>query len=425
MHHVDKVPLNIWLIQIGEPLPVDGEGIRLFRTGILAGMLAERGHDVTWWASTFDHFNRNQRYYRDTEVVVREGLRLVLLHGPGYGHNVSLKRAVDHGIVTRRFHKRAYVEKKPDVILCSYPTVGLSLAAVRYGERMKVPVVLDARDMWPDTFLNIFPRRMRPVAGIFIFPVKRRAKKAFRGAHAVTGMTSSFVDWGLHYAGRKKTPRDKPFPFGYLEGEPERSMLERAEAYWDGLGLKEDDFIVCFFGTIGKQFNLEEVIGAAAALEKRNGNLTFVLCGDGEKLRYYRKMAQGCRSVVFPGRVGRPEIWDLMRRACVGIAPYRESEDFTMSVPNKIVEYLSGGLPVLSNLEGETARLIQENRCGTSYRRGDVPGLEKELEYLRDNRPVLAELSRNALRLFKGRFTAEKVYGEMTEYLQSIARHGK
>ena len=46
--------MHIWLIQIGEPLPL-GNRTRLMRTGLLAEQFLARGHTVLWWASAFEH----------------------------------------------------------------------------------------------------------------------------------------------------------------------------------------------------------------------------------------------------------------------------------------------------------------------------------------------------------------------------------
>ena len=53
--------MRAWLIQTGEPLPIDGEFPRLLRTGFLAQQLADRGHHVTWWCSTFNHWTKAHR----------------------------------------------------------------------------------------------------------------------------------------------------------------------------------------------------------------------------------------------------------------------------------------------------------------------------------------------------------------------------
>ncbi|GAI08595.1 unnamed protein product, partial [marine sediment metagenome] len=52
--------MRIWLITIGEPLPSDNNNDRLYRTGILAKLLIQRGHEVVWWTSTFDHVRKIQ-----------------------------------------------------------------------------------------------------------------------------------------------------------------------------------------------------------------------------------------------------------------------------------------------------------------------------------------------------------------------------
>ena len=41
----------VWLVTVGEPLPTDPGSPRLLRAGILAGLLAEKGHVVHWWSS--------------------------------------------------------------------------------------------------------------------------------------------------------------------------------------------------------------------------------------------------------------------------------------------------------------------------------------------------------------------------------------
>ena len=43
-----------WLLKIGEPLPLDPE-TNSGRAAMLGEKLTLRGHQVVWWASSFDH----------------------------------------------------------------------------------------------------------------------------------------------------------------------------------------------------------------------------------------------------------------------------------------------------------------------------------------------------------------------------------
>ena len=85
--------MKVWLIHLGELLPIDGK-VRLFRYGILAEMLAERGHSVTRWAPTFIHATKNQRFTHGQTVDVNEKYRIELLYAQGYRRHVSLARSL-------------------------------------------------------------------------------------------------------------------------------------------------------------------------------------------------------------------------------------------------------------------------------------------------------------------------------------------
>jgi len=67
--------MKIWLVTIGEPVPVhEGVRDRLCRTGYFAHLLANHGHNVVWWTSTFDHFRKKHLFEADTFLPVNERL---------------------------------------------------------------------------------------------------------------------------------------------------------------------------------------------------------------------------------------------------------------------------------------------------------------------------------------------------------------
>ena len=110
-----------------------------------------------------------------------------------------------------------------------------------------------------------------------------------------------------------------------------------------------------------------------------------------------------------------------MRRASVGIDPMMDRYDFLATINNKAIEYMSGGLPVVSSpARGVLFDVLRDHRCGVSYNNGDSDGLADVLVELIDEPDTLAAMSANSLRLFENRFTAEKVYAEMMAYLSEV-----
>ena len=70
-------------------------------------------------------------------------------------------------------------------------------------------------------------------------------------------------------------------------------------------------------------------------------------------------------NVVRPGWIDSDRMSWLLRRTTVGLAPYRSQPDFEANYPNKIVEYLAWGLPVVTTLHrGVTADLLTTHGCG-------------------------------------------------------------
>lgn len=408
---------------IGEPLPSDKGEIRLLRAGILASLLTERGHEVTWWTSTFDHWKKTHHFMCDTDRHLQSGLQLKFLKGCGYKKNISFRRIIDHILVARKFSRQAVNEEIPDIILCSLPTLELAVAATRYGKCYGVPVIIDVRDLWPDIFLEHTLGLARELVRIALFFMHSQARRACRDAFAITGNSPDFVKWGLGLAGRDQGEYDRYFPFGYVTELDQHDDLDKAMSFWKGYGIEPDPsrFMACFFGTIGSQFDIETVIDAGLQLEREGRNVKFVLCGVGERLIKLKERAGNSSAIIFPGWVGKAEIFSLMSMAQVGLAPYLNHIGFTGNLPNKPIEYMAGGLPIVSGLKGYLETLLKENECGETYEPSNAEALCSIIRQMDDNREGLTQMARNAKRLFDDKFNARKVYGGMIDYLQQIA----
>jgi glycosyltransferase involved in cell wall biosynthesis len=245
-------------------------------------------------------------------------------------------------------------------------------------------------------------------------------RRACSRAAAIVGITPGFVEWALRYAGRERTALDRDFPLAYPEPKLPKADMSHAIKRWATMGVTKDKFVVCFFGTFGRRFDMETVIGAARTLSGQERDFLFVLCGTGDRFDYYKRLAAGCPNVLFPGWIGAADIWALMKIASAGLAPYHSSPSFIVSIPNKAIEYMRGGLPLVASLEGALANLVTERDCGIYYREGDPHDLAAKLVDLSEHPKRVGEMSAKARALYESRFNAEKVYEEFAAYLVSI-----
>jgi glycosyltransferase involved in cell wall biosynthesis len=316
----------------------------------------------------------------------------------------------------------AAASPRPDVILVSYPTIELTRAAVDLGKEFDVPVVVDIRDLWPDIFVRELPRALQPIGKFLLLPYDRLARGALRDADAIVAITEGIRDWGLAKAGRTAGPMDRDFPFGYAKRELEASELEAARAFWTDRGVSEKNWNICFFGAIGKQTQFEGVIAAARLMQDTLPRVRFILCGTGEKLPAYERAAQGLPNVDFPGWVDGNQIAALMAMSKMGLTAYPSSEDFLLSIPNKPIEYMSAGLPVLSNIDGTLGALIRAHGVGLLYRSSEPTTLVDAIAKLIDDPDSMQAMEAASDTLFRREFDAATVYANYSRYLQKAAQ---
>ncbi|WP_197442815.1 glycosyltransferase [Lignipirellula cremea] len=395
------------------------------RYGVLGTMLASQGHQVTQWAGTVDHFEKTQRALSNQTIPWNDNYTIELVFGRGYVRHIGPRRIAYHRQAARSFRQRAAELAPPDVIISAIPTIEVSAEAVRYGREHGAAVILDIRDLWPDALFHALPGMLVPLAKLAAAPATRRLESICRQATGLMGVSQSYLEWGQEKAGRGHGEHDRVFPLGYQRRTLDAVEQSAAEAVWRKRGIgPERGFRCCFFGTLGNSTNLDDILTVARRCwNEGDRDVQFVICGEGPNLAEYKRNVAGLQNVVFPGWVSPHEITVLMQWSDMGIAPY--SAKAMQSLPNKPIEYLGGGLPVLSTLRGELELLLEQEQCGFTFVPGQADELHRRLVEARGNPSLLAEMKANALRVFADRFDASVVYPQMIAFLKETGDHVK
>ena len=404
--------MRIWLLKISEALPIgEGVGDRLFRMGLLAQYLSRSGHEVTWWANTFDHARKKLRFSTSRSVNVEERFTIRCLHSVPYQKNISWKRMRHHAETARQFRREAAELPAPDVILSCLPTPELCYSAAQICLERGIPLIIDVRDLWPDDIVRALPKVVRPIASIALTPMRSRVQFACRSASAIFGVTEGYLEWGLKMAGRPRSAHDQVIPL-VTDGE-ESPVEEQEKAYelWSRIGISADkgECIICFFGVISWSAQMEPVIAAARVLQSTHPKIRFVLCGMGDRLDEFKRMSSDCPNITWPGWVGKAQIWTLMKMSTLGLTVYPSTDNFKMNVPNKVPEYLSAGLPIISSLKGRVAEILSSAGAGVTYENMNAKSLLESIISLVENPSRLAEMQKNARKLYENDFSASKI----------------
>jgi glycosyltransferase involved in cell wall biosynthesis len=415
--------MKCWIVITDEPLPAVDPAARLLRCGILAQYLVEEGHQVTWWTSTFHHLRKANRFESSRSLELQPGLRLELLHAPAYQRNVSWRRVRYNRHMAGAFASRAAEQsERPDVIFAALPSLELAEQAVHFGRVRGVPVVIDARDKWPDLYLNAIPAPLRGLARPVLTREFARARRIFQGATGITAVSQSYLAWGLDYAGRAQGPLDAVFPLGFRlpDGLTKPEIQRRAEGLRQTRGLRPDALVVTFLGMFGSSYDLATVIEAARRLHFAGEvRIQIVLAGTGDLEPMLQRSALGLPNVVFTGWLDQAEAWSLLSIASLGLCPY--TREALQSLPNKPFEYMAAGIPIVSSLTGELALLLQDEHVGRMYRAGDAASLAEVLRWFADHPADRQAMGQRAAALYLRRFTASAIYPKLVRHLRRVA----
>lgn len=418
--------MRIWLVKIGETLPVGKDDKRLLRTGLLSKALASDGHDVVWWTSTFDHFKKIQLFEEDTDFEYMPNLRISLLFGKSYKRNVSIDRIKDHQIIAKKFKKRIEDEiAKPDIIVCSYPTIELAYECINFGKKYNIPVLIDIRDLWPDIFIEeLLPKPLRFIALKTYNLLFKKHQYVFKNADGIIGITDSIQKWGLQYANRGATKKDNVFHLSYKKSDLACTEVQLKSLEQKGLKFEKSKLYACLIGTISDyKFDFNPIIDAAKLLINTNNEIQFVICGDGEGLEKLKDRCKGLTNIVFTGWIDQHEINCILTNSDIGIAPYHNTFTYLTSIPSKISEYFAYGMPVVSGLGGVLANYLKMNDAGYFYQSGQE--LAEQLIVLKNNPEHLFRFRTNTLSLFAKEFDSGIVYEKFKEHILTFNKNQK
>lgn len=407
--------MKVWIVSVGEPLPVDGENVRLRRMGNLAVYLSEKCNvDIDWFSVSFDHYKKIQRCDKNITYSINPKFNMHLAYVNGYKKNISFARIRHHRNAGKYIYQYMNSLEKPDIIFASMEPLEVSEAAARYAKENNIPYIVDVRDLWPEIYYDVIPKILHPILKIYVELCARSLNYTMGNSSSIIGLSNGFLNYGLKYAKRSRGLKDAVFPIAYPNYDY-NTYKDFFEEFWGKLNLKKEDFIVCFMGNFGQQFKFDEIIEASKFFTNKD-DIKFVLCGNGINEDYVRKYTDD--NVIIPGWIEKEQIFSLMYYSKLGIAPYIDSMNYRLNTPNKFGEYLSAGLPIAVAVKGEMEDLLREYECGFSYQ--NTKELINIIEFYYNDAENQKKHSINARHLYDEMFNGDFVNKKIFEHILKV-----
>lgn len=364
--------MNLWIINHYAGIP------RLFlhtRTFDLSRELVKRGHEVTVFASSFNHFSFKEEHLNKGEshrIETYDGVRFIWLRTLPYSKN-NWKRYLG----TLEFSLRALLmglrlKESPDKIIGVCVHQFATLAAYILARCKRASYYYEVNDLWPQTLIemNILSEK-----SVIVRLLRKLEKFLMKRAVKVIGLLPHIDD----YLAEIGLPREK---FVWISNGIHPWRYDKVEPYD---GAPDGIFKLLFLGTFPLAGKLELVLEAAKILQDDGfDRVRFILVGDGRAKPRLVKMSRelNLKNVEFRGMMLKNEIYKPLSEADAYLVVSRRFTLHRYGISyNKLYDYFMGGRPIIFSVSSKN-RPVREANAGIEAPVENPPALAEAVKKL-------------------------------------------
>ncbi|MEZ4441064.1 MAG: glycosyltransferase family 4 protein [Polyangiaceae bacterium] len=300
------------------------------------------------------------------------------------------------------------------VVVYGPPLVGPLLGRL-VATRHRAKLVTVIYDIYPDVAVETGKVSNRAV----IEAAKIAERLQYAGSDRIIVLSEGFVRTMVD----KGVPREKLRVVPVWLDPDEIRPGERDNAWRAEQGIRLDQTVVLYAGTVGVISNAAVVAEAASRLKDRP-DILFLFVGEGEAKAEVERLAEQhglCNIRLLPFQP-RERLAEVQAAADVGLVTLAPGRGRT-SVPSKVVAYLAAGRPALASVDSDcdTAHLIESSACGVVAPVGDPIALAAAVAELADDPPRRRELGQRARQAFEAHFSRPTCLERFAEILDEVA----
>lgn len=305
---------------------------------------------------------------------------------------------------------------RPDVIVATSPQFFCGWAGVLVSWLRRVPLVLEIRDIWPESIQAVGAMRNGPLLRL----LERLERWMYQAAEHVVAVGDGYRDRILQRA--DVSNRISVITNGV---DPKRFAPRPADAEFLRHWRLEGKFVCSYIGTIGMAHGLEVVLETAKFLKTQGrDDIAFCLVGDGssrERLEAEVRRAGLEDLVVFPGLQPKEHIPAILASSNACLVHLKKCDLFETVIPSKIFETMAMGRPIIMGVQGPARDIVLQSGAGVAMEPESVAALVNAVETLADNRHLAVSLGRAGRQCVLTNFNRDRLAERYLRLLEEVA----
>lgn len=275
---------------------------------------------------------------------------------------------------------------KPDLILASSVHPLTMVAGIQIGKKMKVPVICEVRDLWPEAIFQFTSVEETSLLG----------KLLVKGEHWIYKNADALIftkEGDTDYIKEKKWDRAQGGDIDLTKAYYINNGLD-LEAFEKGIKkytlsdthLENNKFTVTYVGSLRPVNDVTNIVQAAKILRDEK-DIQFLIYGEGSEEKKITAMIEeaNLENIHLKGYVEKKYIPYILNHSSVNLLNYSRTK-YNWSrgnSSNKLFEYMASGKPIISNVEMGYS-IIRKYECGIELKTGDAKDLAQAILAIKD-----------------------------------------
>lgn len=380
----------------------------------IMAQLMKRGHTATMISGMFSHITRRKAPIYHRELFKKESILGVDVYRVSGLFNLtsSLKKLLHHLLFMMLSILTGLRVPRVDVVIASSPSPFVGLAGFILSRIKRVPLVLEVRDLWPEDLIQ--EGLMQP--GMSTFLMEKLMQLLYVRSALILAITGGIRDGII----RRGIPEERVV---LITNSVDVKLFDRkidSSEVRKEIG-SDNKFVALYAGNHGLSNALENVIEAARMLRDEK-EILFLMVGDGEEKNNLIRLADryGLRNVKFIAAQQKNRMPLYFAAANASIVPLKNVPVYEGALPNKLLDSMASGTPVILATGEEAQRVIRESKGGLCVEPENPGQLAEAVIRLAKDRHAAELMGSSAQRYAFENYSHEKMAEKLERELLNV-----